>query len=325
LNPFSYERPDSVAAAVLAGSRRRGVRYVAGGTNLLDLMKIAVEEPTVLVDINRLPMDAVEDRSDGLHIGALARMSDVAANHDVRRRFPMVALALEASASPQLRNMASMGGNLLQRTRCAYFRDVATPCNKRTPGSGCGALAGDNRTNAVLGVSERCIATHASDVAVALVALEATVHVSGRAGDRVIPLSALYRTPSNTPHVETVLAPGDLITGITIAHLPFAAHSTYLKVRDRAQYAFALASVAVALDVSRGVVHQARIALGGVATVPWRATAAERILTGAPASRTTFARAADAAMAGAHVASMNAYKVPLAKRTVIRALETLVA
>ncbi len=233
----------------------------------------------------------------------------------------MVAIALQQSASPQFRNMASMGGNVLQRTRCPYFRDVATPCNKRAPGSGCGAIGGEHRKQAVLGTSESCIATHASDLAVALAALDATIHVDGPRGRRDVLLHELYRLPGATPHIETTLERGDLITGLTLPLLPFGARSTYLKVRDRAQYEFALASAAVALDISSNTVRQARIALGGIATIPWRAPQAEQLLIGAPATRQSFERAAEAALAGARGYGQNDFKIALAKRTLVRALE----
>jgi xanthine dehydrogenase YagS FAD-binding subunit len=321
MNPFHYTRVEDSSAAIAAIGQDGRARFVAGGTNILDLMKIYVEEPTLLVDINRLPLAKVEQRGDSVHIGALARMSDVAADATVRRLFPMVALALEASASPQLRNMASMGGNLMQRTRCSYFRDTATPCNKRAPGSGCGALGGENRMNAVLGTSEHCIATHASDVAVPLMALDAVLHVAGANGTRDVPLRDFYLLPGNAPQIETVLVHGDLITGVSVPVVPFAFRSTYLKVRDRAQYEFALASAAVALDITGGTIQNARIALGGVATIPWRAREAERVLVNAPATRGSFARAAEAALSGAHGHGKNDYKIALAKRTLVRALE----
>jgi xanthine dehydrogenase YagS FAD-binding subunit len=233
----------------------------------------------------------------------------------------MVAIALDQSASPQLRNMASIGGNLLQRTRCQYFRDTATPCNKRVPGSGCGALEGTNRKEAVLGTSEFCIATHASDLAVALAALDASVHIHDAAGEHAVPLSEFYLLPGSTPHIENLLSPNQLIAGVSIPLLPFAAHSTYLKVRDRAQFDFALASAAVALDVSAGIVRNARVALGGIATIPWRSREAEEALINRTATRETLMQAADAALAAARGYGENDFKIPLAKRTLVRALE----
>ncbi len=321
MNSFRYERARSAPDAVVSSLSADCARYVAGGTNILDLMKISVEQPALLIDINRLPLSKIERRGDSIHIGALARMSDVAANGDVRRAFPMVAIALEESASPQLRNMASMGGNLLQRTRCPYFRDVAAPCNKRVPGSGCGAIGGQNRMQAVLGTSDHCIATHASDVAVPLMALDAIIHLAGPHGDRDVHLGEFYRLPGSTPQIENVLARGELITGISVPALPFATRSTYLKVRDRAQYEFALASAAVALEVEGGTIRQARVALGGVGTIPWRSHEAERALTGASASRVTFTGAAEAALRAARGSGHNDYKITLAKRTLVRALE----
>ncbi len=325
MRPFRYERAPSVATALRLGLHE-GASYVGGGTNILDLMKIDVEHPRELIDINHLPLDRIdEDARGGLRIGALARMSDVAANAVVRSRFPAIAQALDASVSPQLRNMATMGGNLLQRTRCPYFRDVATPCNKRVPGSGCGALQGQNRMQAVLGTSEQCIAAHPSDVAVALTAFDTIVHVSHGAGARDIPLTAFYREPGATPNVENVLHRGELITGMTVPASTFAARSVYLKVRDRAEYEFALASAAVALDVSGGRLRAARVALGGVGTIPWRSLEAERTLEGAEPGRDAFAHAADVALAGARGHGLNDYKIPLAKRTLIRALEMSLA
>lgn len=321
MNPFAFTKAADVPSALGAVRGRDDARFIAGGTNILDLMKDAVETPALLVDINALPLRAIERRGSALYIGALARMSDVAADAGVRSAFPMVAIALDESASPQLRNMASIGGNIVQRTRCPYFRDLATPCNKRTPGSGCSAIGGTNREEAVLGTSEHCIATHASDLAVALAALDTTVHVAGASGSRDIAFHDFYRLPGTTPHLETTLAPGELISGISIPLLPYGAASTYVKTRDRAQYEFALASAAVALDVQSGTVRNARIALGGVGTVPWRARDAERALAGSKADRAAFERAADAALHGARGYGENDFKIPLAKRTLVRALE----
>jgi xanthine dehydrogenase YagS FAD-binding subunit len=319
--PFRYSRAASTDEAVRAIANHNGARFIAGGTNLLDFMRESVESATLLVDVNALPLRGIEQRADALYIGALARMSDVAGHPVVKQVFPLVAIALAESASPQLRNMASIGGNLLQRTRCQYFRDVATPCNKRNPGSGCGALQGTNRKEALLGTSEHCIATHASDLAVAFAALDATVHVFGSGGAREIPFHEFYRLPGSTPHIETTLQANELITAVSLPLLPFARNSTYVKVRDRAQYEFALASAAVALDVAGDTIRQARVALGGVATIPWRSQEAERVLANAPADRETFERAADAALANAIGHGENDFKIPLAKRTLIRALE----
>lgn len=325
MNPFAYVRAESQRAALSASEHEPGARYVAGGTNLLDLMKLEVESPPLLVDINPLALRSIEARGDSLSIGALARLSDVAGDARVRRRFPLVAIALEESASPQLRNMATIGGNLMQRTRCAYFRDVAMPCNKRHPGSGCGALDGENRRHAVLGTSPHCIAVSPSDLAVALAALDATVHVTGANGDREIALRDFYRLPGDTPQIETALEAHELIAGVSLPLLPFASRSTYVKVRDRAQYDFALASAAVALDLQGTTIREARIALGGVATIPWRCSEAERLLAGAPATRESFERAADSAMSGAHGCGANDYKIPLGRRALVRALEQAVA
>jgi xanthine dehydrogenase YagS FAD-binding subunit len=325
VNPFAFARADSIGSALGAVKGNPRARFIAGGTNILDLMKDGTEHPDLLVDINALPFRQIEMRNGELFMGALARMSDVATNEGVRTAFPMIAIALEESASPQLRNMASMGGNLMQRTRCAYFRDTATPCNKRDPGSGCGCIGGVNRTQAVLGTSGYCIATHASDVAVALVALDATVHIAHTGGTRELPLTQFYRQPGSTPQHENALEPGELIVGIGVPALPYATRSTYVKARDRAQYEFALASAAVAIDVQGGIVRAARIALGGVGTVPWRAREAERVLAGAPATRASYERAAEAALTGARGQGQNDFKIPLAKRVVVRALETVSA
>jgi xanthine dehydrogenase YagS FAD-binding subunit len=325
VNPFRYARPSSPSAAFTDFAGERRARYVAGGTNILDLMKIEVESPPLLIDINALALASIEVTGDAIHVGALARLTDVAENEQVRTHLPLVAIALEESASPQLRNMATIGGNLLQRTRCPYFRDTATPCNKRAPKSGCGALGGELRREAVLGTSEHCIATHASDLAVALAALDATVHVTGLSGNREIALHDFYRLPGDTPHVETSLGPGELIVAVSLPLLSYGARSTYLKVRDRAQYDFALASAAVALDLSGKTIRQARVALGGVATIPWRSLQAEALLRNAAASRDTFERAADAALAEARGRGGNDYKIPLAKRALVRALEIAAA
>lgn len=324
MNPFAYAKAESSSAALTEFHRERRARYIAGGTTLLDLMKIAVEAPPMLIDINALPLRSIEVTGDAIRIGALARLSDVAANEAVRTRLPFVAIALEQSASPQLRNMATIGGNLLQRTRCPYFRDVATPCNKRVPGTGCGALEGENRREAVFGTSEHCIAAHPSDLAVTLAALDATVHVTGLSGNRDIALHDFYRLPGDTPHVETSLEPGELIMAVSLPLLTYGARSTYVKVRDRAQDDFALASAAVTLDLDGTTIREARVALGGIATIPWRSPEAEDTLRGVPATRVSFERAADAALVGARGRGGNDYKIPLAKRTLVRALEITV-
>jgi xanthine dehydrogenase YagS FAD-binding subunit len=326
MQPFSYVAAENATEALRAAGAERRTRYLAGGTTLIDLMKLDVEQPTQLVDITALPLaEVIELPNGGLRVGAMVRNSDLAHNESVRRRYPMLSQALLAGASGQLRNMATTGGNLLQRTRCPYFRDTAMPCNKREPGSGCSALHGENRGHAVLGTSEMCIATHPSDMAVALVALDTVVHTLGRKGDRTIPLTDFHRLPGDHPEIETVLEEGELITAIEIPPLPFGASSLYLKVRDRASYAFALASAAVALDVDHGTVRDARIALGGVGTKPWRSREGEAALRGRPATRETYRAAAAAALAGAVSRQHNAFKVELAQRTLVRALTRLEA
>ena len=311
MRQFELTAPATVADAVGTSGT-----FLAGGTTLVDLMKLNVLTPHQVLDINDLPLRGIDTR-DGLRIGALERMSDVAAHPDV---YPVISRALLASASQQLRNMASIGGNLLQRTRCGYFRDVATPCDKREPGSGCSAITGANRSHAILGGSESCVATHASDLAVALVALDAEVGLTGPDGTRSVRLTDFYRLPGDTPHVENDLRPGELITEIVVPRLDFARRSTYVKVRDRASYEFALCSAAVALDLRDGHVADARVAVGGVATVPWRLPAVEDALRGAPATVESFERAASVAADGAQPLSGNAFKVPLLARTVVRAL-----
>jgi xanthine dehydrogenase YagS FAD-binding subunit len=324
MNSFDYVAVEDVESAVRAGTAA-STRFLAGGTNLIDLMKLGVERPTTVVDVNPLTrgdrsLSAVSDLPNGgLRLGALARMSDVAWHQQVRDRYPLVSQALLLAASGQLRNMATMGGNILQRTRCPYFRDTAMPCNKRDPGSGCSAIGGFNRTEAILGTSERCIATNPSDFAVALAALDATVQVRG-ATARSIPFVDFHVVPGEHPEHETVLEPGELITAIDLPALPFAHRSLYLKVRDRASYAFALASAAVALDLQGRTIRDARVALGGVATKPWRSHEAEQALIGKPANDATFRAAANAALAGARPHKDNAFKVELAKRTLARAL-----
>ena len=321
MQPFTYTTvADANAATRLAVADPRA-RYLAGGTTLVDLMKLDVEQPTQLIDITGLPLDEITALPDGvLRIGAMVRNSDLAHNELVRARYPMLSQAVLAGASGQVRNMATTAGNLLQRTRCFYFRDTATPCNKREAGSGCSALDGYNRIHAVLGTSAHCIATHPSDMAVALVALDARVRVVGPAGERVISLGALHRLPGDRPDRETTLEPGELIIAVDVPPLAFASRSLYLKVRDRTSFAFALASAAVAVDVRDGTVRDARIALGGVGTKPWRAAGAEEALRGRRAGRDAYRAAADAALAGAVPRAHNAFKIELAKRTLVRAL-----
>jgi xanthine dehydrogenase YagS FAD-binding subunit len=331
---------DYIAATDLDGALRAAsaptARFVAGGTTLIDLMKLGVERPTLVVDINTLARrDAslstiTELPGGGLRVGALAHMSDVAWDARVIRGYPMVSQSLLLAASGQLRNMATIGGNVLQRTRCPYFRDTATPCNKREPGSGCSAIRGFNRTHAILGASSACIATHPSDLAVALSALDAVVRVrgpasGGRASERIIPFAAFHVLPGVHPERETTLRPGELITAIDLPPLSFARRSLYLKVRDRASYAFALASAAVALDLQNGRIRDSRVALGGVGTKPWRSPESERALLGKAPTDATFRAAADAALADARPQKDNGFKVALAKRTLIRALTEVAA
>jgi xanthine dehydrogenase YagS FAD-binding subunit len=318
---FAYSRPLSVREAVAGAAA--GTAFLAGGTTLVDLMKLDVMAPDRVVDINRLPLRGIRLDRDGLHVGALERMSDVAAHRAVRRDYPVIAQALELSASGQLRNMASIGGNLLQRTRCGYFRDITTACNKREPGSGCPALTGINRIHAILGTSDACVATHPSDLAVALVALSTDVHLASARGARTVPLESFYTLPGATPHIENVLRPGELVTGVSVPRSPWAANSLYLKIRDRQSYEFALASAAVALEVQSGRIEHARIAAGGVGTRPWRLTAVERALTGRPATADTFAAAVAGAADGARQLTHNTFKPALLRQTLNRALVAL--
>jgi xanthine dehydrogenase YagS FAD-binding subunit len=321
VRPLAYRRVTSVEEAVAAVAGDPGSEFLAGGTTEVDLIRLGVARPDRLVDINRLPLTAVEERPDGgVRIGALARMTDVARAPAVVERFPAVSHALLLGASEQLRNMASIGGNLCQRTRCAYFRDDVSPCNKREPGSGCSAMDGLNRGHAILGVSDSCIATHPSDVAVALVAFDAAVHTIGPSGTRRIPIEEFYLPPGDRPEIEHPLEHGELIVAVDLPGLPLAGRSRYLKLRDRQSYEFALVSVAAALEVADGVVEDVRLALGGVGTVPWRAHRAEEHLRGGPATAERFAAAAAAELSGASVREHNAFKVPLAQRAVVRGL-----
>jgi xanthine dehydrogenase YagS FAD-binding subunit len=319
MRPFTYQRAGSESEAVQAGAVQE-TAFLAGGTSLVDLMKLEVLQPAHVVDVSRLALTRIATDRDGLRIGALATNAAVAEHEEVRRRFPVLCEALLSGASPQLRNVATVGGNLLQRTRCAYFRDLATACNKRTPGSGCAALSGWTRMHAVLGTSDRCIAAHPSDMCVALAALEAVVRVRGPQGERDIPIGAFHLLPGDHPEREFALEPGELITSVFVPATPAAARSRYVKVRDRASYAFALASCAAGLEVRAGSIAAARVALGGVGTKPWRAVEAERALLGQPPTRSTFQRAAETALAGARPQGDNAFKVELAKRTMVRAL-----
>jgi xanthine dehydrogenase YagS FAD-binding subunit len=324
MRPFAYERARDAAGALAASTEVPDARYLAGGTNLVDLMKLGVEQPARLVDVSRLPMDAVDELGDGgLRIGANVRNSDLAVSAAVRERYPLLSQALLSGASGQLRNRATVAGNLLQRTRCAYFQDVSKPCNKRAPGSGCPAREGDHRNLAILGHSPACVATHPSDMAVAMVAIGGEVHVLGPRGTRTISLGGLHRLPGGEPERDTVLGPGDLITAIELTPLRFARRSRYRKVRDRASFSFAVASLAAAVDVADGTVRDSRIAFGGLAHAPWRALRAEEVLRGAPATRESFARAAEAELEQALPLRDNAFKVPLARNLLVRTLTEL--
>ena len=321
MNAFTYTRAEDVATAVRSMVGDDAARFIAGGTNLIDLMKENVECPSRLIDITRLPLRAIESTSDGgLRIGALATNTDLAYHPEVERRYPLLSQAILAGASAQLRNMASVGGNLMQRTRCAYFYDNATPCNKRTPGTGCSAIGGFTRYHAILGTSEHCIAVHPSDMCVALAALDAVVRVTEPSGERTIAFEDFHRLPGDTPHIDTNKAPDEIITAVDLPARGFAEHYAYVKVRDRASYAFALVSVAVGLRMSGGTVEEGRLALGGVAHKPWRNRAAEAALAGQPASRQTFQGVADVMLRGARDFGFNAFKLLLAKRAIVRGL-----
>jgi xanthine dehydrogenase YagS FAD-binding subunit len=317
--PFSFEKVRTEQDAIRAAAA--GARYIAGGTTLIDLMRDEVERPDRLVDINALPMADIRADGSDLVIGALARMSDVAAHPETKRLQPLVAESLIEGASPQLRNMASMGGNLLQRVRCPYFRMLDAACNKRDPGSGCSAINGLNAGHAILGTSNYCVATHPSDVAVALVALGATMRVRGPNGERTFPVEELFRLPGDTPHLEHTLRPGELIVEIRVPGGPYARQARYLKVRDRASYEFALVSAAVALETEGDTIRQARVAVGGVGTRPWRMRAVEEALRGKATDRDAFEAAAHLALEGTRPLSHNHYKVELLPRTIVRALE----
>lgn len=321
MKPFDYRRAADPARAVAAIAASQA-KFLAGGTNLIDLMKNGVENPSRLVDINRLALTKIESLPDGgLRLGALARNSDTANHPLVRTHYPLLSRAILSGASPQLRNMATNGGNLMQRTRCQYFMDPAFhECNKRTAGTGCGALKGINRIHAILGASDHCVAVHPSDMCVALAALEARIRVTGLKGERVTAMEDFHRLPGTTPHQDTSLRPDELITAIDLPPSPYASHSHYIKVRDRASYEFALVSAAAALDLKDGTIRSARIALGGVAHKPWRSKEAEQMLAGKQPTAENFRAAADAALAGAKPLQHNAFKMELAKRAVVRAL-----
>jgi xanthine dehydrogenase YagS FAD-binding subunit len=324
MRPFAYVSAPDVATAVRTLAAEPEAKLLGGGTNLVDLMREDIERPATLVDVTRLPLTGVEELPDGgIRIGALVRGSHLAAHRLVRSNYPVLSQALLSGASGQLRNMATVGGNLLQRTRCLYFYDRAAACNKREPGAGCDAIGGFHRGTAVLGTSEHCIATHSSDMAVALAALDATVEVESVRGTRRIPLDELYRLPGDRPDVETTLGPDEMITAVELPAAPVARTSRYRKVRDRASYAFALVSVAAAMEVRDGEVADVRLALGGVATTPWRARAAERLLTGAPATDEAFQRAAAAELEPAIGRPQNAFKIELAQRTIVATLRQL--
>ena len=331
MKTFEFIRPQDSAAAIAAARQTEtaqqgaDVRFVAGGTTLVDLMKLNVETPTQVVDINRLPLDKIEATSEGLKIGATVRNSDLANHPAVKREYAVLSQAILNGASAQLRNMATTAGNLLQRTRCMYFRDTAMPCNKREPGTGCPAINGTNRMLAILGTSETCIASNPSDMCVAMAALEATIHVQGTKGSRAIAFNDFHLLPGSTPHRETVLEPGDLITHVMLPPPVKGSKQLYLKLRDRASYEFALASAAVVVNVADQNITRARIALGGVGTKPWRSPEAEAILVGHPANQATFQRAAEAALRGAKPQTENGFKVELAKRCLMHALKMAVA
>jgi len=343
MQTFQYTKAASIDKAVAAASGANHpsdkdlslgtpAKFIAGGTTLVDLMKLSVEKPSGLVDINLLPLDKIEKLpGGGLRIGAMVRNSDLAWNEDVKRDYAVLSQALLSGASPQLRNMATTGGNLLQRTRCVYFREptAGTPggygCNKRTPGTGCAAMEGFNRMHAVLGTSEACIATHPSDMCVAMAALDAVILTEGPKGKRTIPFADFHKLPGNTPHIENALEPGELITNVDLPKPVAGAKSVYLKLRDRASYEFALASCAVVAKVEGGHIRHARVAMGGVGTKPWRSHEAEAVLLGKPATAEHFRRAAEAALAGARPQKDNAFKIELAKRCVIRTLKMATA
>ena len=332
MHTFEFIRPADQAAAIATAAQSKtaqqgaDVRFLGGGTTLIDLMKLNVETPTRVLDINRLPLEQIEATSDGgVKIGAMVRNSDLANHAKVQRDYSVLSQAILQGASAQIRNMATVGGNLLQRTRCVYFRDTAMACNKREPGSGCPAITGHNRTLAILGASEHCIATNPSDMCVALAALEATVHIQGPKGSRAVAFGDFHLLPGNTPHRETVLEPGELITHVTLPPPVTGSRQVYLKLRDRASYEFALASAAVVLTIASGNITRARIALGGVGTKPWRSSEAEAALAGKPANDSTFRQAAEAALRDAKPQSENKFKIELARRCLMHALRTATA
>ena len=321
MKPYHYEQARDILGAVAALAEQPNAKYLAGGTNLVDLMKLEIMTPDVLVDVRRLTSDRIEETEDGgVRIGAAVTNSDLVADRTIRSRYPVLSQALLSGASGQLRNLATTGGNLLQRTRCVYFYDTTTPCNKREPGSGCSAIEGHNKDHAILGASEHCVATHPSDMAVAMTALEAFVNVHGPDGERRIPIEDLHRLPGDEPERDTTLEHGELITAVDLPPLDLAYNSKYRKVRERASYAFALVSVAAALDVEDGVMRDVRLALGGVAHKPWRATKAEEALRGEPAGEENFRAAAEIELEDARPLRENAFKVPLARNVITRTL-----
>ncbi|AHM58459.1 molybdopterin dehydrogenase FAD-binding protein [Flammeovirgaceae bacterium 311] len=323
--PFQYVRPARQKAAIDVLTRDANAMFVAGGTNLIDLMKRNVMNPEKLVDINQLPLRAIEQVKGGVRIGALVSNTALAEDKLIKEKYPLLSQALVSGASAQLRNMATVGGNIMQRTRCYYFYDTALPCNKREPGSGCGALEGINRMHAIFGFSDKCIAVHPSDMSVALAALDATVRVSGPKGERSIPFTDFHRLPADQPEKDTNLGRDELILSVFIPDTPFASNAHYLKVRERASFAFALISVAAALDISNNTILDARLAMGGVAHKPWRLLEAEKILKGKAISEETFSQAAVVAMQGAKAFEHNAYKIKLGPATIVQALKNAVA
>ena len=325
MKTFDYTRANSTEEALSAVNSIDRAMFLGGGTNLIDLMKEGVEQPDHLIDVTKLSLAQIEELPNGgIRIGAMARNSTTANHPLIRQRYPVLSQAFLAGASPQLRNMATVGGNLMQRTRCYYFTDITMPCNKREPGSGCAAIEGFNRIHAILGASQQCIATHPSDMCVALAALDAVVRVQGNNGEREIPLVDFHTLPGDTPQIETELQPGELITAVDLPGIDWANNSYYLKVRDRNSYAFALVSVAAALNVQDNIIQDARVAMGGVAHKPWRVFEAEEMLEGKPANEETFRQAAETALAGAQTYEHNAFKVELGKRAIVRALSTVV-
>jgi xanthine dehydrogenase YagS FAD-binding subunit len=325
MNSFSFAIARDIEGAVAEIGASANAKFIAGGTNLLDLMKENVARPSHLIDITRLPLERIEDTPEGgLRLGALVTNAETAYHAQVVSRYPLLSKAILAGATAQIRNMATNGGNLLQRTRCYYFYDVATACNKRQPGSGCAAINGYNRIHAILGTSDSCIATHPSDMCIALAALDATVRVQGKAGERAIPFLEFHRLPGDTPDIDTNLAPDEVIVAIDLPAKGFVAHHGYLKLRDRTSYAFALVSVAVGLEMTDGQISEARVALGGVSHKPWRIPDAEKLLIGSPSDRHNFERAAQAILVGAKGFTYNSFKIELARRAIVRALQQAV-